>query len=72
MKSRYDSNDRSCGQVGEILLVEHYPPVYTFGLRQKDYATHAEHLRSFGAEVHKVCYVDITPEMPRRHLFCGR
>lgn len=41
-------------QVGEILLVEHVPPVYTFGLRQKDYAVHAERLRKLGAEVHKV------------------
>ena len=41
-------------QVGEILLLEHFPPVYTFGLRQKDYAIHAEGLRNLGAEVHKV------------------
>lgn len=41
-------------QVGEILLLEHYPPVYTFGLRQKDYAIHAEGLKNLGAEVHKV------------------
>ena len=34
--------------------MEHDPPVYTFGLRQKDYASHADRLRSFGAEVHKV------------------
>ena len=41
-------------KVGEILLVEHHPPVYTFGLRQKDYALHAARLRDLGAEVHKV------------------
>lgn len=48
-------------QVGEILLLEHYPPVYTFGLRQKDYAIHAEGLRNLGAEVHKVHPVFRTP-----------
>lgn len=50
-------------QVGEILLLEHFPPVYTFGLRQKDYTTHAERLRSLGAEVHKVysLFMSYTP-----------
>lgn len=37
-----------------MLLLEHYPPVYTFGLRQKDYATEAERLEKLGAQVYKV------------------
>lgn len=41
-------------QVGELLMLEHYPPVYTFGLRQKDYATEAERLERLGAQVYKV------------------
>ena len=48
-------------KVGEILLVEHEPPVYTFGLRQKDYKLHAERLRDLGAEVHKVVNVPCFP-----------
>ena len=40
-------------QCGELLLLEHYP-VYTFGLRQKDFETQADNLRKLGAEVVKV------------------
>ena len=37
-----------------MLLCEH-DPVYTFGLREKDYALRAEELQKLGAEVFKVC-----------------
>lgn len=39
--------------MGEILLCEH-EPVYTFGLREKDYHKHAEQLSKTGATVVKV------------------
>lgn len=40
-----------------MLLCEH-DPVYTFGLRQKDYAEEAKRLQQLGAEVFKVCIIE--------------
>ena len=42
-----------CTQAGEILFCEH-DAVYTFGLRQKEYALEAARLERLGAQVFKV------------------
>ena len=42
-------------QAGELLLCEHSPPVFTFGLREREeFEGKAEHLQQLGAQAFKV------------------